>query len=477
MAVLGTSTADPGFYQRQASRTGDALSMIFARLEERRERKKQEELADIDRFFKVAENYPEIASTWGATIKQKYGGKHPGVSEMVDLLTNRHAMADAVRLEREQAKSAWLENWKALNQGYQQQGEQVAAMPSEAAVPFPDAGGGWGPYPNFQKQAGQQALARTDPRYFSRKALEQLPPQLQVAAADYLKTGTAFEPPPPATIFDPYKNLPTEQQALFAGLEGRIPEEGYQAARVKLGLEVSPSRKAFEQFQVSDREDRQTYDTEDREDDQAWRDTDRDARDRQMTARISYQDSLSRAREGRRAANERGLIDYRASKKVDEDGAVSWDALVRDSRFAQKDWDAAKKAAVQGLEGQQKKVALVEFYKTHGKDRPRALSETQARRMARELNAKVQGGELTLEEAEDQALDMTSDIMAGDSFPAARAANRERSTARGGGGGVEGGAGAEEVDPRAFIRQQHPEWTPDQVEEALRAFQAAQEGQ
>lgn len=460
MAVLGTSQ-DPNYYHNQAARTGEALGMILARLEQRREQKKQEELQQIDRFFKVAENYPEVAATWGQDIKRKYGNKHPGVNEMVDVLQHRYTLADAMKQRQEVAKNSWLQNWDALNADYGQQTQQAAQMPEQAAVPFPDAGG-WGPYPNYAKDEAEAALKKTDPRYFSRKALEQLPPELQVAASDFLKTGTAFELPPAATIFDPYKNLPTEQQALHAGLTGQTSPEQLEAARVKLGMKKSPSRAEFEKFQVEDREDRQAFDEAASEADRSWRDTDRDTRYRQSRERIGYQDALARAREARRVGNEKGLIDYRASKKVGEGDSVDWDSLVKDSKSAQKDWDVRLKQSLQGIrDAKKRQAARAEFEKQAG-PRPQMLSETQARRMARELNMRVKEGDLTLDEAEDEALEMTSDIMSGDSFPAARAANRQRT--------MQSKVSQTRGEVRAEIENMHPDWTTDQVDDAVNNY-------
>jgi len=462
MAVLGTSQ-DPNFYHTQAARTGEALGMIMARLEQRREQKKQEELQQIDRFFKVAENYPEVAATWGQDIKRKYGEKHPGVGQMVDALQHRYTLADALKQRQNEAKDSWLQNWDALNADFDQRTQWAAQMPEQAAVPFPDAGG-WGPYPNFAKDDAEAALQKTDPRYFSRKALEQLPPSLQVAAADWMKTGTSFEPPPPQTIFDPYKNLPTEQQALHAGLAGMTSPEQLEAARVKLGMKKSPSRAQFEEFQVADREDRQAFDEKADAADREWRDADRDTRARQSKERIGYQDSLARARESRRVGNEKGLIDYRSSKKVGDAEEVDWSSLVKDSKSAQKDWDERRKQAMQGLgdvSNAKRQEARDSFIQQAG-PRPQMLSETQARRMARELNLRVKEGDLSLDEAEDEALEMTSDIMAGDSFPAARAANRQRTSQK--------VVAQTREETRSEIEQMHPDWTPDQVEDAVNTY-------
>lgn len=470
MAVLGTSV-DPNWERNKIQQTGEALSMVLNRLDQRREQKKAEELQEIDRFFKAAQAAPEVATTWGNQIKSKYGAKHPGVSEMVDVLQKRYDMADQVRKQQEAGKNAWMTNWNTLNQGYQQQTAETAALPDQAPqVGAQMPGSGFGPpgigaLPVFggneYKEEAQRALKKVDPRYFSRKALEQLPPELQVAAADYLKSGTSFEPPTPMTIFDPYKNLPQEQQALYAGQEGFTSPESYQASRVKLGLEQSPSRKAFEKFSVEEREDRQTYETESREDDQAWRDSDREKRNTQMRSRLSYQDSLSRARESRRFANEKGLIDHRASKNGDGGAAVSWDSLVSDSKQAQKDWDVRLKQAVQGLDGTAKTKAKIQFMQQNGQ-RPKPLLETQARRMARELNTAVTEGSLSIDEAEDEALDMTSDIMAGDSYPAARAANRQRTM------GNQGTQDRGELHTE--ISNMNPDWTDEQVEDAVNSY-------
>lgn len=429
MAVIA-SYETPGFQQDSAARIGSALAGIGDSFRRRKEEREQKELEEIDRFFKAAAQAPDLAATWGQDIKRKYGDKYSGVAPMVDLLARRYEVADKIRQQQQGGQEAWLQQWNQLNQGFQQQGQQIQQMPD--AFPPPVAGSS--PFsvmpemPNIEKMQAQEEYGKTDPRYFARKALEQLSPEQQFYGSQAIGMNKDFAMPAPMTVFDPYKNLPQEQQALHAGLQGLLSPEQLTASRGKLGLVQTPARQAFQKHETAEREARETHDTTEAEADRVWRDKDREIRDRQMRARMALQDSLSRAREARRVNNEKGLIDYRSEK---EGGgvAISWKGLVEDSKSAARDYDADLKEAMKGPDGKalptkEAIIAKKDFLNERG-SRPRVLSDAVARRIANSLTADIKAGELDPEEAIEEAYDIAADSMVPRSGSASLTKTRE----------------------------------------------------
>lgn len=429
MATLGVSY-DPDFYSSKARMAGEALRAISGSFARRREEREAKELDEISRFFEAVQSVPELANTWGEDLKARLGEKHPGVPEMVDAIKGRYAIAEGVKRQRDQAQQAWLNQWGQLDQGYAQQAEMVRGMPQ--TLPPPVAGSS--PFsllpemPNMGRVAAEQELNQTDPRYFARKALEQLPPEQQWFAAQAIGGNKSFEMPTPMTIFDPYRNLPAEQQALRAGLEGKTSPEELLGSRVKLGLLQSPARQAFQKHETVEREARESHDVETAEADRAWRDKDRERRDAQMKKRLYLQDSLAQARDARRLAQSKELTDYRA-EKTGEAGGVSWQSLVADSETTKEAWDKGLREAMANPAGT-KAQAKKQYIQEHG-TQPRVLGETQARRIARTMNQRVKDNLMTLDEAEDEAIGIAADFMGGEEIGAAMV-SRETSTRQAG---------------------------------------------
>ncbi len=509
--VIGVSYDSPNWYSQKANQLGSTIASVRARWAENRERERAREVAEIERFFQAASGMPQLASTWGEEIKTKYGDRHPGVAEMVDEIRNRYEIVAG-------AKTAWTDQWSALQSGHEARGQEIAAMPAQMPPVVPGGGGPGMPFaiPNMGRPAAAAEHAKVQPDYFPRQALQMLPPAQQLEVNRLIKE-QQFDVPDAMRVFDVNRDAPAEIKTLAAAESGLLgPWEGpvAQASRIGVGLEQKPSTLQQQGYWTSERAAREEAQAEILDKTAAKNREAAEHRHGLQVSRMKLQDSLARSRETNRFSHEIGLIDHRKSAPGDGDGKaprISAELLVRDSRSAVKDFDDGLKAATKGLTGRQIVAAKAAYLRQYGGRRPMALNHGQARILAGEINARVERGELDPEEAEQAAIRASADAMvrmskgegpvqavkngvaaalafqapapAAASVPVEAEPVLEPISEADEEEIIEAPApdlGADPVDIRVEaeeeIRRIHPEWTDAQVEDAVGAFLSREAG-
>ena len=407
MALLGTSSNATGsFYADKARQTSQALAIFADRLREKQERKRQQEMAEINRFVERASSMPELADTWGADISNRYGSKYPEVAPMVEAIKKRNEIAKFVPAAGEK----WLSEWQGLEQSHAQRGQDIQGMPDAVPMGY----GGATPFggfqlPNFEKQQAQEEYGQVDPAYLPAMAAEKLSPKERLAAGVFAKQYNYDIPS--KTAFDPFKQLPGDVAGVLAAQRGYLTGETAEAARVAGKMRSSPAAVEARAFSREEREARETSREDDREARTADAERARIANDKLVRGRLAYQDSLSRARESRRVANDRSLIEFREGFASDPD-ALNWKDLASDSEKAQRDYDTELSQTLKGVStGKKASEAKTAFIRERG-TRPKALSATDARRIANEAKRRVKAGEIEPEAVLDEAEAISADYMA-----------------------------------------------------------------
>lgn len=442
--VIATGTSDPLFYQRKMAALGDTIASFAAAHRQRKAQADAQAQAEIDNAFKLMAQYPELADSWGESLKAKYGTSHPEVAGLVDVVKNRRALADQIPAAGRKWEGAWgdLESRHAADQQALQampDWTQVSAPMSLATSPiFSDAAAppqaplrsaigsnaapelspymaGAGPQaplkaaenvtltlPNSEKLAKAKQLAQVNPDMFPVQALGKLTPAERLRANVYAKS-MGYDVPD-TTILDRLKMLPEKARAQEMIRLGMIPEGSDTAAAITYAnkLKVAPATQAA----YDQADDAQDAKHEDRLDEL-------ERSDELQTARVLFADGLRAAAQERGIAGQEEVIDYRESKRPPEsdDGVVDQKQLrksiVVDSKTATSDWDARARAALVGLEGKARERAIARFEAENGK-RPVPVPEVVASRIA----AQIAERKLTGDDALEASIRATSAYMA-----------------------------------------------------------------
>lgn len=440
--VIATGTSDPLFFQKKMAALGDTIGGFVQAHRQRKAQADAQAQAEIENAFKLMAQYPELADSWGESLKAKYGESHPEVAGLVDVVKNRRTLAEEIPAAGRKWEGAWgdLESRHAADQQALQampdwtqvsapmslatspifsNAAQPPAPPLRAAVgsnavpelsPYMAGPGPQAPLkaaqdvtltlPNAEKLAAGKRLAQVNPDMFPVQAMGKLTPAERLNANVYAKS-KGYDVPD-TTVLDRLKMLPEKARAQEMLRLGMIPG-GSDTADViayENKLKVAPAtQEAF------DHEDRmQGVKHENRIDEM-------DHSDEQQTARLTYAESLRTAAHNRTVAGQKEIIDYRESKRPLKDDAaddgVSWRTMVNDSKVATRDWDQRANIAVKGLTGKERLVAKDAFERETG-PRPVPVPEVVARQIERQITDRG----LTGSEAAEAAIAATSTYMA-----------------------------------------------------------------
>jgi hypothetical protein len=378
--IIGTGVSDPDFYSHQASRLGGAISSIVGGWRQRQEQKAAEDQAEIDRAFKVMQQAPELADTWGAALVKKYGSQYPEVPAMVSVIQNRKALAKEIP----EAGTAWEAAVQKRKDEHTAAQARAASMPDyvdhpigpNSLIPGPaglalSLAGAIGP--NAEKQKEMARLQQVDPNYFTGEALNDLPVHQANAARLYAKEKGI--PIAQRTPFDPNRDLPNTERGLLASEQGLIAPDSKtaEALRIAAHLESSPALLQQQGFQHDERVGRETE-----------AQTMLDKREAALKARMSLSERIAMAREDRHVADQKQLIDYRASHRASGGkgggSGISHTDIVSGSRDAAAQYDRDKKDALTGLNAEERRSALEQFKKDNG-PRPHVLSRIMAKKI------------------------------------------------------------------------------------------------
>jgi hypothetical protein len=378
--IIGTGVSDPDFYSHQASRLGGAISSIVGGWRQRQEQKAAEDQAEIDRAFKMMQQAPELADTWGAALVKKYGSQYPEVPAMVSVIQNRKALAKEIP----EAGTAWETAVQKRKDEHVAAQARAAAMPDyidhpigpNSLIPGPaglalSLAGAIGP--NAEKQKEIARLQQVDPNYFSGEALNDLPVHQANAARLYAKEKGI--PIVQATPFDRFKQLSPRNTGLEAVRAGLIPadSETAQSLQNEAKLEASAADLQKQQFQQGERLGRQGH-----------QEQMMDSREGNIRERMALSDRIALAREMRHLSDQVSLIDYRASKKGgsnNDDGAkIKYTDIVSASRDAASEYDRKKSEALLGVSKDELPEVLAEFKKNNG-ERPHVLTRYVAKKI------------------------------------------------------------------------------------------------
>lgn len=434
--IIATGTSNPNFYAQKMAALGDTVASFAAAHRQRKAQADAQAQAEIESAFKLMAQYPELADSWGESLKAKYGTSHPEVAGLVDVVKNRRALADEIPAAGRKWEGAWgdLESRHAADQQALQampDWTQVSAPMSLATSPiFSNAAAppqpplrsaigdnavpelspymaGAGPQapmkaaenvtltlPNAEKLAKAKQLAQVNPDMFPVQALGKLSPAERLRANVYAKS-MGYDVPD-TTVLDRLKMLPEKARAQEMIRLGMIPE-GSDTADViayENKLKLAPATR-----EVFDHEDEAQEAKHDNRLDEL------ETSDELQTARLTYADSLRVAAHDRTVSGQKEIIDYRESKRpAESDGAADAGtdqkqlrkSIVVDSKTATSDWDARARAALVGLEGKARERAIARFEAENGK-RPVPVPEVVANRIAAQIAERKLSGDDALE--------------------------------------------------------------------------------
>jgi hypothetical protein len=376
MPVLGTAPSDPNFYSRKAAQGAETLQMIVSAMKEKEERKRQQEMAEINRFFTMAQDMPELADTWGADIAKKYGEKYPGVAPTVQAYQQRGQLAGQVK----KAGESWMQAMQDLEAGYAARQTAFSELPDTIDMP-----GAMGPVPapNPHKVAMEQEIAAANPAMFPLMAMQKLKPMDRMRAKVWAKSQGIELPSDPDLFGD---DLTADQKAVLLTQMGWLTGESAEAARVAAQLKLSKPDQEKQTFSKNEREARERHDVAERK-----------AREQATEEQTKLTDRLTRERQAIETRDQKGVALYKSGLRVDEDedgegrksSAITSKGVLEDANAPVKDYDARMKAAAQDAaagssSGKEKARAAArkKFIEENG-PRPVVIPETHARIIAK----------------------------------------------------------------------------------------------
>lgn len=426
--VAFSTTADDGnFYARKLQMLGGTIEGLRQRAEERRQKKEQMELAEVQRFFSAAEGMPELASTWGSEIKAKYGSKYPGVGQMVDAISKRAELPAMV----ESAGTDFASRVNAMEQKRAQREQQIAQMPDtiDAQIPVPQYGpfGAVGqalapfgiqqqpvtvPVPNEEKQRAFAEHRSVDPAYIPFMAAQEMPYEQRLAAGIWAKQRGGSIPAP--SPFDAFGDDLSDQDKMALAVQREIiTGEPAEAWRVRAGLKQSPRRLQEQGYQRDERIADETFSERDR----IARNTDQEKQANRKLAlekeRLEYAHRLAVAREDRNFTHQSDLISQR---EANEDGDIEDTVkdlaknLVDDSEFALDSYDDELDQAITGIISPKEIAEAKRKFVTERGSRPASISRLQARQIERHVREQVEAGKA--DDPEAAASDIVAYYMA-----------------------------------------------------------------
>lgn len=326
MPVLGTAPTDPNFYSRKAAQGAETLQMIVAAVKAKEERKRQLEMSEIDRFFKMAQEMPELADTWGADIAKKYGEKYPGVAPTVQAYQQRGQIAGQIK----KAGESWMEAMQQLEAGHVARQTAFGELPDTIDMP-----GALGPIqaPNPNKAAMQQEIAAVNPAMFPLMAMQKLKPIDRMRAKVWAKSQGIDLPSDPDLFGD---DLTAQQKAVLLTQMGWLTGESAEAARNAASLRLSQADEEKQTFDKGEREARERHDTAERK-----------AREQATEGQTKLTDRLARERQGIETRDQKSVAAYKAGLRVDDDdedgggkrSVLDWKAVHDDANAGVKDYD------------------------------------------------------------------------------------------------------------------------------------------
>jgi hypothetical protein len=265
---------DPDYRRESVYKFGNALQQVAAELQGQQDQKKALALGEVQRFFREAQEMPELASTWGPDLARRVGPQFPEVPYLVQAMQGRAQQAASIKGDFQSYLGA-VDTAKGHLTDLQAAANQ---MPDTITIP-PQPPPGWqggeipGPpqtLPNPAKQPLMQSLQAAQSVGVPRTALNSLTAQqefnarLYAEAIDPKHQGVAAMLPAPLTGFDPRKlgTGPESKILLYAMLKGLPPDltqmsqwkpEDQQAVRQFLTLDPAGAEvwKLGTQFQNS----------------------------------------------------------------------------------------------------------------------------------------------------------------------------------------------------------------------------------
>lgn len=309
--LLGTSSAGgQDFYMRKALMVSDALNAAFARASQEQAKRDQEEQRQIEEFYKIALQDPEMASAMGPAIKAQYGDKYPTLGAAVDFLNNKGRNLAQIQA----AGQKYYDHLQAVQDKYAQDQQNLASMPDTIPVPAPHLVPSVDPQtglprsemqflpvdaPNPEKIGVQQRLSKMEPALFPYIALAGMTPEEQAQAR---ASGAVVG----ATPIDPGK-MPAAMQAGFLATLDAITGDDAVAARVGQKVVQSPAELQKQRAQAAARQE--VFANE---------------RSRDLTRKnlMEEQARLRNQQIQNQAAAQRQNIDYRHGKRMEEIGAT-----------------------------------------------------------------------------------------------------------------------------------------------------------
>lgn len=368
-------------------------------MQERKAKKERDKQDELERFFNAATHMPELADTWGADLKRRYGASSPEIIPIVDALAQRQQRAR----DAQGAVNAYDQQLDSMERSYQSKSAAVGQMPDT----YPDT-----PYPNLDKVIAQGELDQLNPSLFPVMAAQQLPSAQRRAAQVALKAQGVELP----GQFSPFDDLPAESKGLLAGQMGLLSGEPLDALRYGAGFEQTPAARGYQQFVAEDREDRQASDEARAAASNQSLIEKEAARHANRMAEIAANKRRGSAGGGggSRAAGSREQEDdgFYPDDVPDDDveprrvGAAKGRTLSTEITELTKDavgaYDADFKMEMEGLDTRAKGKRKAEFLKDRGR-RPQTAPPAHARAMEREIRRLVDSGQLTSRDEVDQA--------------------------------------------------------------------------